>query len=254
MAGGERQVSGARWLVFAYGLIAYLLFLAVFAYAVAWLDDLPVPYTIDGGVEGSVLVAVVVDVALVALFGIQHTIMARQTFKRRLALVMPEAAERSTFVLAATLVLAAIMWFWRPLPWTLWQVESSALRWLILGVQGLGWIGVLASTFAIDHFDLFGIRQVYGHARGVPHRKPVFEEPWLYRQVRHPMMLALIVAFWASPDMSWGRALFALAMTGYVLIGVTYEERDLVRALGDDYRAYQRRVPRLFPNPFRSRR
>ena len=222
----------------AYRLLAYAVFLAVFAYFVGWVEGLVVPRGIDDGTShGPVLIAALVDVALLSVFALQHSVMARPSFKRRWTRIVPKQAERSTYVVLATATLALVMWQWRPIPEPVWELGSPAARLAVYAVSFGGWALVLASTFAIDHFHLFGLRE----------REPGFAEPLLYRVVRHPLYLGFLVAFWAAPTMSWGRLLFAAAMTGYVLVAVRLEERDLVAALGDRYGAYRARTPMLVP-------
>lgn len=238
----------------AYGLVAYLLFLVVFGYTIGFIANVGVPKGIDDGPEGAVWLAVVVDAALLGLFAVQHSVMARPWFKRWWTRFVPRSIERSTFVLAATLVLALLLWQWRPLPATVWSVDvgwASALLWML---YGLGWMLVLVSTFAIDHFDLFGLRQVTAHARSRHYEGPGFRQPLLYRLVRHPIMVGFLITFWAAPEMSAGRLLFALLGTGYILVAVRFEEHDLRAHFGEPYQVYTRQVPRFVPRLARTPR
>jgi methanethiol S-methyltransferase len=242
-----------RVTVLAYGVLVYLFFLAVFVYTVGFLANLGVPKGIDDGATGPVVTAVLVDAGLLALFAVQHTVMARPAFKRWWTRFVSPAVERSTFVLAASLVLALLLWQWRPLPGIVWSVEAGSLRAALYALYGLGWIVVLGSTFLIDHFDLFGLRQVVARARERTHRPPGFRQPFVYRLVRHPLMVGFIIAFWAAPDMSAGRLLFAALGTGYILVGVRLEERDLRRHFGEVYAQYETTVPRFVPRMRRTR-
>lgn len=236
-----------RILVVGYGLIAYVLFLAVFAYTVGFLANAVVPRGIDEGTVGPTGIALLVNAGLLGAFAVQHTVMARPRFKRWLTRTVPAAVERSTFVLAASLVLVAVVGLWQPMPETVWAVEADAARAVLWALYGLGWVTVVASTFMIDHFDLFGLSQVVARARKREHRPPNFRLTLLYRFVRHPIMVGFLIAFWATPDMSQGRLLFAVLGTGYILVGVRFEEHDLRAELGQDYVRYERRVPRFVP-------
>ena len=241
----------SRFIALVYSTACYALFLVVFLYAIGFVAGAGVPKGIDDGVAGPPLVAVIVDAALLLLFAVQHSVMARPAFKRWWTRFVPEVAERSTFVLASSLALALLFWQWQPLPQTVWHVDTPALRILLLVVSASGWLLVLSSTFLINHFELFGLHQAWRHGR------PPLETPFVtrafYRIVRHPLMLGFLIAFWATPDMSQGHLLFALATTGYILIAVKFlEERDLLAMYGETYRDYQRRVPMLLPWPKRA--
>jgi len=248
--------SSARVAVFAYGVGCYAFFLVVFLYAVAFVERASItiggteltPRTIDhGGPTGSAAAAVVADVLLLSLFAVQHSVMARQGFKRWWTRFVPTPMERSTFVLAASACLALLEWAWRPLPHQLWAVDPTPLRAALTTLSVFGFVLVLASTFLINHFDLFGLRQVTASLQGrtLPPQRMV--APLWYGLVRHPIYLGFVIAFWATPTMSVGHLLFAAATTGYILVGIQLEERDLVRQFGDDYRSYRRRVPMLVP-------
>lgn len=239
----------SRVFALLYGAACYAVFLATFLYAIPFVAGFGVPKHIDNGVVVSLPLALGINLVLLTLFGLQHSVMARPAFKRWWARFVPPVVERSTFVLATSLVLALLFWQWRPLPARLWDVEGDAARWALYGLSAVGWLLVLASTFLINHFDLFGLRQVWRHARG---QGPAPEAPFvvraLYRIVRHPIMLGFLIAFWATPTMSLGHLLFALVTTGYILVAVKFlEERDLVAHYGETYRAYQRQVPMLLP-------
>jgi protein-S-isoprenylcysteine O-methyltransferase Ste14 len=236
-----------RVLTLAYGAVAYLAFLATFAYTIGFLAGVAVPKGVDDGAAGSAWAAVLVDAGLLALFAVQHSVMARPWFKRRWTRLVPPAIERSTYVLLATLVVALLMWQWRPIPDPVWSVEVGWARALLWGLYALGWVVLVVSTFLIGHFDLFGLRQVLARARERSYVEPGFRVPWLYRLVRHPLMVGFLIAFWATPDMSVGRLLFAGAATGYILIAVRFEERDLHDQLGEAYHRYAAEVPRFLP-------
>jgi len=232
-----------------YGGVSYLLFLLTFLYMIAFIGDLPVPKTIDSGAAGPGLPALLADLGLIALFGIQHSLMARPAAKRWLGRLVPAALERSTYVLLTGLLLLLLAWQWQPLPGLVWEIRGTALAAVIQGLFGLGWLIVLLSSFLINHFELFGLQQVYFNLIGKVPSTPRFQTPWLYKLVRHPMMLGLLIAFWAAPRLSLGHLLFAAGMTAYILVGIQFEERDLAQQLGEDYVAYQRQTPMLIPMP-----
>jgi methanethiol S-methyltransferase len=236
-----------RVLALTYGAVAYLAFLAVFAYTIGFLAGVAVPKGVDDGTDGPAGVAVLVDGALLGLFAVQHSVMARPWFKRWWTRLVPPAIERSTYVLVASLLVALLVWQWRPIPDPAWTVEVGWVRAALWGLYALGWGVLVYSTFLIGHLDLFGLRQVLARARERSYVEPGFRQPWLYRLVRHPLMLGFLIAFWAAPDMSLGRLLFAAAATGYILIAVRFEERDLRVELGEAYRRYAARVPRFLP-------
>lgn len=231
----------------AYGVACYLIFLATFGYAIGFVGDFVVPKTIDSGPRVPTAEALIVDVLLLGLFAVPHSVMARPGFKRRWTRLVPPPVERSTYVLVSSLLLGLVFWGWLPLPGVVWDARGSAARTALWGLFGAGWLVVLTSTFLIDHFDLFGLRQVYLYTTGRPYTPPPFRTPALYRVVRHPIMLGFVVAFWATPTMTWGHLLFAVLTTAYILIGVRLEERDLRVHIGDSYEAYSRGVPMLVP-------
>jgi methanethiol S-methyltransferase len=231
-----------------YGLLCYLAFLASFLYTIGFIGDLWVPKTIDTGAGAARPEALLVDLALLGLFAVQHSVMARARFKLTLSRVIPRPLERSTYVLISSLLLALICWKWQALPQTLWNLSQPTLRALADALFALGWAVVLLSTFLINHFELFGLRQVFDHWRGVPAPAPVFKTPALYKLVRHPIYLGFVMAFWSTPHMTVGHLLFAGATTGYILVGILFEERDLIAAFGDNYRRYRRSVPMILPH------
>jgi methanethiol S-methyltransferase len=238
--------SPAAALILGYATVVYAFFLAVLVYAVGFFIGFGVPQGIDQGAHLAWPLAVSTDAALLALFAVQHTVMARSWFKRRWTRLVPQPAERATYVLAASLVLALVFWLWRPLSGTVWDLSGPAAA-VLLAVYGAGWALALGSTFVISHADLFGLRQAWLYARGAAYRPPAFTQRSLYRVVRHPLMAGFVIIFWATPTMSAGHLLFATAATGYILAGIAFEERDLRQQLGEAYRAYAARVPALIP-------
>ena len=232
-----------------FGLVAYVIFFATFLYLIAFVANLPqVPLTVDrGGAIGGAVQAAVIDLALVALFGIQHSVMARPAFKRRWTRVVPEPIERSIYVLLASLMLIVMFLFWRPIPRIVWSVENPAGVILLYGLFAAGGGIVLLSTVLLSHFELFGLKQVWGHARKTGATQPVFRTPFFYRLVRHPLYSGFILAFWAIPVMTAGHLLLAAAMSAYILIAIQHEERDLVGQFGERYVEYRRRVGMLAP-------
>jgi methanethiol S-methyltransferase len=249
----EIEVMMNRFLTIGYGAACYLVFLAAFLYAIAFVGNIAVPRSVDHGLAAPIGEAIVVNVLLLGLFAVQHSVMARPAFKRWWTRFVPEAIERSTYVLVASLALILLYWQWRTMPALVWDVTSTAGRLALYVLFWLGWAIVFSATFMVDHFDLFGLRQVYLAWRGKPYTDIGFRSPLLYRLVRHPIMLGFIIAFWATPRMTAGHLLFAIATTGYILIAVRLEERDLVAAMGNHYRDYRGRVPMLLPWPHKRR-
>lgn len=242
----------SRVLALSYGVLSYLVFLATFAYAIGFVAGFGVPKHIDSGLAGPLLPAMLVNAALLGLFAAQHSVMARPAFKRWLMRFVPAHVERSTYVLCASLALLALFAWWRPMPAPVWRVETPALYWALHVLSACGWLLVLVGTFLIGHCELFGLRQVWLHARGQTAAHLPFVTRSFYRIVRHPLMLGFLIAFWSTPRMSQGHLLFALATTGYIVLAVKLlEERDLVAMHGEAYRRYQREVPMLLPLPRR---
>jgi methanethiol S-methyltransferase len=233
--------------VFAFGLVSYLIFFAAFLYWIGFMGNLIVPKGIDSGVSGPVLTAVLINFFLVALFGIQHSTMSRGIFKKWITKFIPIAAERSIYVLVSTLILILLFWQWRPIDIEIWNVESNTFQTVIYGIFALGWVILLISTFLINHFELFGLQQIYTNLRNKPMKYPEFQMPLLYRIVRHPMMIGVILAIWATPYMTAGHLMFSVLMTGYIMVGTYYEERDLVKNFGAKYIMYRNSVPKMIP-------
>ena len=234
-------------LAFAYGVISYAVFFASFLYAIGFVGDLVVPKTIDSGVAGPLVPSLAIDALLLGVFAIQHSVMARPAFKAWWTQFVPKAVERSTYVLLASLALVLLFWQWRPLPSVIWTVSAPAGVIALWVLYALGWLTVLSSTFLINHFDLFGLRQVWAYASGREIPPQDFVTPLFYRVVRHPLYLGFIVAFWAAPTMTLGHLVFAIATTAFILIAIQFEEHDMVTLFGDAYRRYQRRVSMIVP-------
>jgi protein-S-isoprenylcysteine O-methyltransferase Ste14 len=236
-----------RLVALTYGCLAYLLFLTTFLWTIGFVEGAPWVKNVDTGPGSSVPESLVVDGLLLALFAVQHSVMARRWFKQGWTRWVPSAVERSTYVLAATLVVSLLLWKWRPLPAVVWSVDNSAVRSLLWAVSALGWGILLLATFLINHFELFGLQQVYNNWRGQRFAPPGFRTPALYKYTRHPLYLGFILAFWATPRMTQGHLLFAIATTAYIFVGIFFEERDLLAHFGDEYRRYRERVPMILP-------
>jgi len=236
----------SRKVVFVYGVLCYVGALATFVYLAGFLGNIGVPTGIDAARTGPLGTALLIDLALLALFGIQHSVMARPGFKRVLTRFVPQAAERSTYVLASVLALGVLFWQWQPLGGVIWDLKGAFPRAAAYAVYGIGWTVVLVTTFLINHFDLFGLRQVVLHALGRPYAPVRFATPGPYQVVRHPLYVGWIVTFWATPTMTASHLFFAAVTTAYILIAIKYEERDL-SAAHPEYATYRHRVPMLIP-------
>jgi methanethiol S-methyltransferase len=247
----------ARLIYLLYGAVAYLIFFATFLYLIGFVGDLPgVPRTVDWNGDAADLplaAALAIDVGLIALFGLQHSVMARQGFKAAWTRIVPKPIERSSYVLLASLMLILMFYLWQPIPRVIWNVDSPAGAAILMGLFALGWLIVLLSTFLISHFELFGLKQVWGNLRGAEPAEPVFRQPFFYKFVRHPLYTGFFLAFWATPEMTAGHLLFAAGMSIYMLIAIRYEERDLVGLFGRDYEEYRGRVGMLTPRLRRRR-
>jgi len=234
-------------IVLVFGLVSYLVFFGTFLYAIGFVGNVLVPKSIDSGIEGTWSSALLVNLVLLTIFAVQHSVMARPEFKRVWTKIVPQPIERSVFVLFASSALILLFWQWQPMTGIVWNVENSIGRAVLLGVFAFGWLTVLLSTFMINHFDLFGVRQAYYHSRGVDAPDLGFQTRAFYKLIRHPIMLGFIIAFWATPTMTVGHLLFAAVTTAYILVAIQLEERDLVNSHGETYKAYKREVGMLVP-------
>ena len=242
-----------RLFFFAYGLVCYTIFLATFLYAIAFVGGFIVPNRLDGPLEGSIASAIAIDCLLLTVFAVQHSVMARRWFKERWTQIIPWTIERSTYVLAASLALSLVIWQWRPIGIEIWTIENSTGRGLIWALFAAGWATVLIVTFLINHFDLFGLRQVWMPLIGKPYTPVNFVTPLPYRYVRHPLYFGFVLAFWSTPHMTLAHLVFAVATTAYIVIAIQFEEHDLVAEHGASYQEYRRKVPMLIPGKKRRR-
>lgn len=232
---------------FIFGVISYFVFFVAFLYAVGFLAEIAVPKSINSGVESGFTSSLIINLVLLGLFAVQHSLMARPFFKRWFTQYVPVQIERSIYVLVSSLLLFLLYWLWQPMTTVVWQVDSGFGQTIFWAIFALGWLIVFLSTFMINHFDLFGLRQVWLHLRDRPYEHVPFQSRALYKFVRHPIMLGFIIAFWATPLMTQGHLLFSVMTTLYILIGIQFEEHDMKNAVGEDYVQYKKSVPMLFP-------
>ena len=238
-----------RIATFIYGVFCYLVFFGTFLYAIGFIGNIFVPKSIDSGRTGPLSEALLINAGLLGLFAIQHSVMARPWFKRGWRRIVSKPAERSTYVLLSSLALILLFWQWQPIGGAVWNIDNSTIRVALHAVCAMGWLLVLSSTFLINHFDLFGLRQVFLNLLGKEYTEIRFRTPMLYRHVRHPLYLGWLLAFWSTPTMTIAHLVFALATTAYIFIAIQLEEKDLVTAYGDEYRRYKKSVPMIFPKP-----
>jgi len=236
-----------KFVILIYGVISYLIFLLTFLYAIGFMGNLLVPKSIDSGADGPFINALIINVMLLSIFAVQHSVMARPAFKARWTKIIPKAAERSTYTLLSSLALILLFYYWQPIGGIIWQVEGSVGRAILYSLFGFGWALVLLSTFLINHFDLFGLRQVYLNFTGQEYTALKFSTPGPYKLVRHPLYLGWFLAFWATPTMTVAHLAFAIITTIYILLAIRWEEQDLLAALGEDYANYRKMVPKVIP-------
>jgi len=245
-APGQSHVIG-RIVAFVYGIVAYLAFCVSLLYTIGFVEGLVVPKTIDSGIAVPPVQALIVNLVLMSIFAVQHSVMARPQFKRWWTSFVPRSVERTTYVLLASLAVALMLWQWRPMPAPVWQVAEPGLAMALTALSFAGWLIALTSTFLINHFELFGLHQVANNLTGRAMPAPRFRTPLLYGFVRHPLYLGFIIAFWSTPTMTRGHLLFAAVTTAYIFVGIWLEERDLIAVFGDEYRRYRQRVSMLLP-------
>lgn len=238
-------------LAFLFGVVSYLVFFATFLYSIGFVGNIVVPKSIDSGTPGPLVTAIIINCCLLSLFALQHSIMARLRFKEWWTTIVPKPVERSLYVFLSSLILILMFWQWRPMDYVIWNVSNQIGATILWGFFFLGWLIVLLSTFLIDHFELFGLAQVYKFFSGNEFKGSSFKMPLLYDLVRHPMMLGFVIAFWATPTMTAGHLLFSVMTTGYILVALHFEEKDLVEMHGDEYREYQKTVSMIVPLPKR---
>jgi protein-S-isoprenylcysteine O-methyltransferase Ste14 len=242
----KEELMFRRISVFVYGVVCYMAALATFAYLAAFLENVVVPRSIDSAPQSPLWIALMVDLGLLVLFGVQHSVMARPAFKAMWTKIVPQAAERSTYVLFSSVAMFFMFWQWQPIGGTIWNLENTYGRIALYALYAVGWVTVLVTTFLINHFDLFGLRQVALQLIGRPYTGLHFRTPGLYKLVRHPLYVGWLMVFWSTPEMTAAHLLFAFGLTTYILIAIRYEERDLVQ-MHNEYAEYKRRVPMMVP-------
>jgi protein-S-isoprenylcysteine O-methyltransferase Ste14 len=237
-----------KYIIFIYGIVAYCIFLIAFLYAIGFAGNLFVPKTIDSGVEPTLPKAILTNIILLSIFALQHSIMARPKFKEWFISIFSHAMERSTYILLSSLALVLVYWQWQPITTLVWETESTIFSNILTGIFFLGWLIVLLSTFMINHFELFGLAQIFDNLKNKKTSNPKFQTNYFYKLVRHPIMLGFLIAFWATPIMTLGHLLFSIVTTLYIFVAVKYlEEKDLRKYIGEDYETYQKEVPMIIP-------
>ena len=237
-----------KTIIILYGVLAYFIFLAAFLYAIGFVGNLVVPKSIDSGIESTLVQSIIINLILLSVFAIQHSVMARPSFKKWWNTIIGTASERSTYVLLSSLALILVYWQWQPIKTIVWEVENETLALVLKGLFFIGWLIVLLSTFMINHFELFGLRQIFDNFKNRQPQPQLFQVSFFYKIIRHPIMLGFLIAFWATPTMTVGHLLFTVVTTLYILIAVKYlEEKDLLKSLGKKYEDYQKKVPMLVP-------
>lgn len=236
-----------RFSAFFYGIISYLIFFGTFIYLILFTGDMIVPKTVNSGLENHWSEALTINLGLIILFGLQHTVMARKSFKDRWTNIVAKPIERSTYVLFSSFAIILLLWLWQPITGTIWQVEATWLTVILQWGFWLGWLVLFLSTWMIDHFNLFGLKQVWNYLRNNEQNSPEFMEPGFYKYVRHPLMLGFLIAFWSTPHMTVGHFVLSAGMTLYIFVGVYFEEKAMIRRFGDDYQNYKERVPKFIP-------
>jgi protein-S-isoprenylcysteine O-methyltransferase Ste14 len=232
---------------FSYAILCYLIFFITFLYLIGFVTNLLVPKSINTGEESPLPITLLINIGLLTLFGIQHSVMARKDFKKTWTKIVPEPIERSTYVLFASMAVILLLFFWKPIPYTFWNFSGTPAGYILIGISFLGWVVSLVSTFLINHFHLFGLHQVYHFKANKDQKMLKFRTPFLYKIVRHPLYLGFLIAFWFTPVMTGGHFLFALGMTIYIAIGIYHEEKDLVSVYGESYEAYRKNTPMILP-------
>lgn len=237
----------SKALYFLFSILSYVFFLVVFLYSIGFVGNLYVPKGIDDGPASPAFMAAIINILLLSVFAVQHTVMARKPFKAWWTTIIPQQIERAMYVLLSSAALALIYWLWQPMPGVVWSVDAPLAQMVLTGVFFAGWLIVLLSTFLINHFDLFGLKQALASGSEIDGGPPVLAQTLFYKLVRHPIMTGFIIAFWATPQMSVGHLLFAIVTTAYILVALQFEERDLIAEFGDQYHEYKQRVGMVFP-------
>ncbi|MCM4155333.1 methanethiol S-methyltransferase [Gramella sp. AN32] len=238
----------SKIIAFIFGILVYLLFLISFLYAIGFVGNILVPKSIDSGVENALAPSILINLALLSIFAVQHSVMARPVFKKWWIKIVGKTIERSIYVLSSSLALIFLYWQWRPLKTVVWEIENATISAIVIGLYFLGWLIVLLSTFMINHFELFGLKQIFDNLKNISAKSPAFQINFFYKIVRHPIMLGFLIAFWSTPVMTVGHLIFTVTTTFYIIVAVKYlEEKDLIKHIGEPYEIYQKKVPMFIP-------